>query len=1044
MRSTRNTIVFALLLGLAAPAATADAAAKKKKAAAQDKGDKADDADEGSEPEIKLPPILLKALHEKEAEVTAARREAIGLIESYLRDSPHSKEQAEALYKLAELYWEESKAVYLEKMGKYQDAVTACHNDRANCPNVPRKPPSVDLSQAQAVYLRLINNYPKFRKIDTVIYLYAFSLRDQGKVGESIKYFQTILDKYPRSRYIADAWMAIGEFRFYEQQNYKSSLEAYEKVLQHPKSQLYDLALFKTAWCYWKLGDTTKSALRFKDVLDLAKKKAGRTEEQQKRAAELQGQALDYLVELFTEDDTKSAHDAFEFLAQIGGKQYSRKVLKQLADTVFDQTRYERAVEAYRLLIELDPNSAEAPDYHGKIVESFQLLGDVNTAVAEMRKLASNYGGRSAWAAANKDRPKAVEHARTLAEGLIRTLAKTMHSEAQQNEKTTKVVDKTRYARAAEAYEFYLANFPDAGDAVELRYLRADILYFKLGKYEEAAREYLAVGKSQPVGKFHRDALLQAMGAFEKVRKPGKREITESDRQFGEAADLYATLFPKDKEIVTVIYKNGQFFFDYGDYDEAVKRFGLIVERYPDDPNAGAAGDRILQALNKAKNYENIEAWARRLKKAKAFSSKDEQQRLDTLIVNSVMKSGEKYASDGKYDKAAAFYLRVPHEYPGNGLAPKALNNAGAVLEKAKKQDEAVAAYKELADKYPSASEAPDALFTAARIEENVAYYDKAAAFYEQLAQRYPQNQHAADALRSAGVLRQSLGQHDKAIKHYGEYAKRYKDKSDAKQVAFQAAVVREDQKDWRGAAAAFSAYAKTYSGDARTVEAHAREADAQLKAGNDAGAKDAASKALSAFNGGGKHHKSSDSAEDANYWAAEARYIQGELVFHDYERIKIAGKPRQLAKVLEEKAKRLEEAKSIYLDVVTYKSPEWATAGLLRIGQGYEAYAKAMRNSPVPKDLNAEEKQMYRDELEKVVVVIEDKALDAYKSGYAKALTIGVYNKHTQAIRQALSRLAENEFPKEAEQRLSTRPGEPRIALDRIEEVRRDQYIGQ
>jgi len=257
MRSTRNTIVFALLLGLAAPAATADAAAKKKKAAAQDK---ADDADESSEPEIKLPPVLLKALHEKEAEVTAARREAIGLIESYLRDSPHSKEQAEALYKLAELYWEESKAVYLEKMGKYQDAVTACHNDRANCPNVPRKPPSVDLSQAQAVYLRLINNYPKFRKIDTVIYLYAFSLRDQGKVGESIKYFQTILDKYPRSRYIADAWMAIGEFRFYEQQNYKSSLEAYEKVLQHPKSQLYDLALFKTAWCYWKLGDTTKSA----------------------------------------------------------------------------------------------------------------------------------------------------------------------------------------------------------------------------------------------------------------------------------------------------------------------------------------------------------------------------------------------------------------------------------------------------------------------------------------------------------------------------------------------------------------------------------------------------------------------------------------------------------------------------------------------------------------------------------------------------------------------------------------------------------------
>src|SRR6185295_12257787 len=113
-----------------------------------------------------------------------------------------------------------------------------------------------------------------------------------------------------------------------------------------------------------------------------------------------------------------------------------------------------------------------------------------------------------------------------------------------------------------------------------LRYLRADILYFKLGKIEDAGNEYIAVGRTKPPGQYHKDALLNAMSAFEKLRKPtggggggAKREITDSDRKFAEAADLYATLFPKDKEIVTVIYKNGQFFFDYGDYDEAIKRF---------------------------------------------------------------------------------------------------------------------------------------------------------------------------------------------------------------------------------------------------------------------------------------------------------------------------------------------------------------------------------------------------------------------------------------------------------------------------------------
>ena len=49
----------------------------------------------------------------------------------------------------------------------------------------------------------------------------------------------------------------------------------------------------------------------------------------------------------------------------------------------------------------------------------------------------------------------------------------------------------------------------------------------------------------------------------------------------GEAIDLYATLFPNDPEIANILFKNGQLFYDYGEYDEAVKRFGLIVEKYP-------------------------------------------------------------------------------------------------------------------------------------------------------------------------------------------------------------------------------------------------------------------------------------------------------------------------------------------------------------------------------------------------------------------------------------------------------------------------------
>src|SRR5205085_2596311 len=125
----------------------------------------------------------------------------------------------------------------------------------------------------------------------------------------------------------------------------------------------------------------------------------------------------------------------------------------------------------------------------------------------------------------------------------------------------------------------------------------------------------LAVGKSSPVGKFHKEALLAAMSAFEAARPKGLegKKLAPVDKKFGEAIDLYATLFPADPELVGVIFKNGQMFYDYGEYDEAIKRFGVIVTKYPKDPNAGPAGDRILSALNKAQDYENIENWARKL-----------------------------------------------------------------------------------------------------------------------------------------------------------------------------------------------------------------------------------------------------------------------------------------------------------------------------------------------------------------------------------------------------------------------------------------------
>jgi TolA-binding protein len=963
---------------------------------------------------------LLKA---KESLVAEKRKAAIALIETYLREHPPGVETSEVLFQLAELKWEESKSIFLAKMAEHTAAAENCakaKNNQCKPPPMPR----LDLASSQALYRKIISEYPQFRKIDAVRYLYGFSLRAEGNTPEALVQFKAILKDHPKSRFRPDAWMAVAESRFYDDGDYKGALEGYEQVLKFPESPLYDLALFKTAWCFWKMGDSDRAARRFKEVLDLgsaAAKQGTRadqlTREGRKRLDELRGEALDYLVQIFTEDERKGPKDAFDFLASIGGAAYSRKVIIKLADVFYSQARYERAIESERFLIELDPADESNPDRQKRVVDAYREMDETKNAVKELRKLAETYGPDSEWAKKQED-PKVVEHARALAAKELREVAKNLHGDAQRVEQLQHHVDPDRYARAAEAYAYYLSKFGNDSDAGEVHYLLGDIYYFKLKKNEDAGDEYLAVGRSKSAvpkpgeakTDLRREALLNSINAYERVRKEKNagKQLLPSDKRMGEAIDLYATLFPKDPEIANILLKNGELFYEHGEYDEAVKRFGKIVEAYPTSPVAAAAGDKILDSLNKAKDYENVESWARRLLKVPAFQDRADQDRLTKLVIDAGMKAGEQKAEKDPLG-AAAIYQALAAEFPQSPRATPALMNAASMLHKGGKPEEAVKVYGQVVDRYSQSAEASAACWSAAKLYEQAALWEPASRYYQLLADKWPKDTHAADALYNAGLLREHLGDTKTAILAYSEYSKRYKTREDAKEVAFRVGVVLADSGQKEAAAKAFGDYAREHPGTAQTVEALTRAGAALIAAGQFRKAEESLKSAVALYKKGDK------SASGA---AAHARYLMGEILFHDFERAQLASDAKKLKRTLDEKSVLLEKAKQAYVDTVTYNDPEWATAALFRIGDAYEQFSKALRGAPVPASLSEEEKQVYHDELEKVVVVVEEKAIDAYKGGYQKALQLGVYNEFTQKLRQALGRLDDQEFPPEAEVR--------------------------
>ncbi|ACY16460.1 tetratricopeptide repeat protein [Haliangium ochraceum] len=983
---------------------------------------------------------LESMLTEKEAAADEKRREAIELLRAFIDTKPQGEARAEALFKLAELLWEDARVGFIARMDQYERALEACRQDDEGCKERPSEP-RIDLDEPAALYRQLLAEFPQFRRADLVLYLVGFAAREQQQYQESLEYFGQVVERYPDSPLYGDAWMMIGEHYFSTGQ-WPEARAAYANVLARPDSPTYDLALFKTAWADWKLGDPDLAARRFKQVLDLAvEAETSGSAVQRRRRAQLRDEALEYLVVVFTEDRSISAQEVYDFLASIGGTRYSRDVLVRVADAYFGQSEYERAAQTYRFLIDMKPTGIEAAEYQRAVVEAYVAALQPEQVEAEMRLLVENYGPASKWAEQNAKFPTRKARSERLTEAMVRNTAKNYHAEAQAAEKRDKKPDLALYTQAADLYQTYLTAYTEHENAAEVRFLRAEILYFKLGKLEEAGDEYLAVAQQTPVGKYHKDALLKAMDAFEKARpenagSAGQRELSAADRKFAASVDLYATLFPADPELVGVIFRNGEMFYDYGDYDEAIKRYGLIVTKYPDDQNAGPAGDRILESLAKAEDYENIEEWARKLKTAKAFQSKEQQSRLDRLIVESIGKSGERYAEAGEFEKAASFYLRIPQEFPQHTMAAQAQMNAGVMYEKAKRPQRAGQAYLALAASYPDSKEAPKAAFAAGQLYESVAYFDRAAEAYEVVAETFPRSEQSADALFNAGLLRQSLDQNERAIEHYQTYAKRYRGKADAAEVAFRIGVVYENAERYDDAADAYRRYLKGHARSGRhVVEAHTRVGRSELAAGRLKRAGNEFDAALKVF-----RRLKGKQRETEKAWAAEARYHQGELIYRRFEAISLDVKPRRLRRTLDSKTALLAKAQDVYLDVVDFGDAQWATAALFRMGRIYEGFAESLRDAPVPQGLSEDEAEMYRQELEMYVIEVEEQAIDLYATGYQKALELGVYNTYTSQIRTALGRLDSIGYPPALEARARVRLGDRVQPPSAVEEVVRDE----
>jgi tetratricopeptide (TPR) repeat protein len=281
--------------------------------------------------------------------------------------------------------------------------------------------------------------------------------------------------------------------------------------------------------------------------------------------------------------------------------------------------------------------------------------------------------------------------------------------------------------------------------------------------------------------------------------------------------------------------------------------------------------------------------------------------------------------------------------------------------------------------------------------------FKQAARYFGRLVDFHPNSPHRRAALYNAGLSHQRLEQWEEAWHRFSELADAAKGTGDALDAAFRVAETQYHLQRFADAAVILSTLAAREDLPmGRRLEAQVQQGVCELEAGQEEKAEATLRKVVTTY------ESLADKDEVEDYFPAQAHFFIGEIYRLRYDSVKLdpAKGGDALANDLNYKAELLLSAQGHYLRAIRVGNGHWATAAGSQIGALYENLYEHLVNSPAPAELDAEEAQVYREELRKKVRVLLTKSINIYERTLEAAERIGSHNTFVERTRESLQKM--------------------------------------
>lgn len=928
--------------------------------------------------------------------------------------------QDKILIRVAEYYIEEENLDLDRRFTEYDRAYDEYDRqlklfDEGTLKVAPVEPvqPKYNYEDAIYIYDLIISNFPESDLIDEAYYNKAFLLQKMGADSIAQKIFQKVIDQYPESPYAPEAYMQLAEGFFYPEPgdtreetilNLKKANQLYQNILVYKGSARYDEALYKLGWSYYRLAGEdpdyySDAIVYFTAVVQDIQRTKDLDPTGNIVLTDVEPEAIEYIAASFTDTAfSKSGVDnCRKFIEKLGKPDFGKSIMENMGDRYAKITLWGNSRRAYGELLTMYPDYIFAPRIQKKVADSYVAESELDRAFEERRKLFETYNPKSEWYAQLeqrdiRERIDALDEAYLITEEALRTnvlyLYNTAKSKEEQEEDPLEY-----YNRFSEVAKVYLNNYPTDENAYDINWSLALILDTKLYRFKDAFEEYIRVSSDYLEDENRFNAAINAIAVADtlakvdtaiidttvvegiEIQKLPPRELTEEEKMLAEAYDNFIKLFPASAETPTILASAGALYYNHRQFDLAKKYYKTMVTKFPEAQQKNIGLISLMNSYFFLGQYLDAEIVARKVLESPDIPP-DQIEIARRKLGQSIYKNAEKLEQEGKYVEAANEYVRVYEEASDYvKFADLALFKGAYNFEQAGEWQKAINTYEVLINNIPESKQILPALGNIAEDYKELEDYANVGRTYERIFTTFPGTEDAEKALFNASLFYSRAEEWQEAIRANDKYITTYPENPESKDLLFENANYYLKLDNLSSANRIYQNFALRYPNDPRTVEAYYNRGNYYFERSKFDSARIEFNRAIA------KSNEFASTGQDPNlFYAAEANYKLGEIIYEEYKTIKLGYPPSRLRAQLQQKSKSLEEVRGAFSRVIELGSLRGFEA-MYKIAEAYEELANSIANQELAPNLSQEQRLVEGNRVFQASVAAYDQAVEEYKT---------------------------------------------------------------